>query len=235
MSLTGYTISFYFISYLLFFALLWLSKGKRGNRLLDKNGPVSNRGLLIGLHIGGIILFGVVPFLSNNSPSPLFGKSLETMPTGFTVLLIILLIIIAPQIAKTKFREILPDPSDNISLGIVFTAAYFFIRILFICAYESWFRGYLLNDCIIIFSEPLAVLLNVSLYTLLHWVNGKEEVLACIPFGLFLCGLCIWQGAVWPAVAIHLALTIPYEIICVQKIKKQYENFSNRSIGLHRQ
>ncbi len=101
----------------------------------------------------------------------------------------------------------------------MFIVGYFFIRILFICAYESWFRGYLLHDCITSLGEPLAILLNVSLYTLLHVVNGKEETLACIPFGLLLCGLCIWQGAGWPAVVIHLTLTITYETSFIRKLK----------------
>lgn len=96
--------------------------------------------------------------------------------------------------------------------------AYFFVRIIFICTYEIWFRGFLLHDCIINFGVPLAILMNVSLYTLLHVVNGKEETPACIPFGLLLCSICIWQGTAWPAVVIHLALTISYEISFLRKI-----------------
>lgn len=224
MNYQGYTISYYFISYLLFFALLWLSKEENGNRLVDKNGLISNPRILIVLHIGGIILFGVLPFLSNHpSSSVLYDRSaLRSLPAWITLLLMILLILRVPRIAKTKFREVESIAHVHSSLSTVFIIVYFFMRILFICAYETWFRGYLLKDCITSFGEPLAVLLNVSLYTLLHVVNGKDEVLACIPFGLLLCSLCIWQGEAWPAIVIHLALTIPYEISFIQEIKTQH-------------
>jgi membrane protease YdiL (CAAX protease family) len=116
--------------------------------------------------------------------------------------------------------------------------SYFIVRILFICAYETWFRGCLLNDCIIIFGKPLAIIINVGLYMILHLVNGKDEALACIPFGCLLCGISIWQNAAWPAMAIHLALTIPCEISYIQKLKKlkmfRYENSNNRGIGIYR-
>ncbi len=131
----------------------------------------------------------------------------------------IVFIIISQRIAEKKYRGILHNAPLNTALSNEFIIAYFFIRILFICAYESWFRGYLLNASVISFGVPLAIILNVSLYTLLQMANGKEETVACIPFGLLLCILCIWCGAVWPSIIIHLALTIPYEISFTQKLK----------------
>jgi membrane protease YdiL (CAAX protease family) len=221
MSYQDYTILFFSMSYLLFFALLWLSKEKRGLRLFDAKGLVSNPRMLIVLQIGGIILFGTLPFLSNHPSSFVLYTSaaIASPTTSITLLLMILLIIISPRIAETKYKEVLGNVSANTSLGNIFIIPYFIIRILFICVYESWFRGYLLNDCITSFGAVLAILLNVCLYTLLHLVNGKDEVIACIPFGLLLCCLCIWQGAAWPAIVIHLALTVPYEISFLRKIR----------------
>jgi membrane protease YdiL (CAAX protease family) len=223
MSYQGYTILLNLISYFLFFALLWLSKELNGNRLLDKNGVVSNPSILIALHIGGIILFGMLPLLSNHpSSSSHYGRyPIGSLPTWITVFLMLILSIFAPRIAKTKLKEVERNAPVNTSFNIVFAITYFLIRILFICSYESWFRGYLLKDCILRFGEPPAILLNVSLYSLLHLVNGKDEILACIPFGFLLCVLCIWQGSAWPAILIHLALTIPYEISFILKIKSQ--------------
>ena len=217
----SYTILFYSTSYLLFFALLWLSKKKKGIRLFDENGFASNPRLLIILHIGGIILFGMLPSLLNHVSSfELYNiVALENLSTWITVLVAIVFIIISPRIAEKKYREMVYNAPLNTALSNEFIIVYFFARISFICAYESWFRGYLLNDSVICFGAPLAIILNVSLYTLLHMANGKVEMVACIPFGLLLCILCIWQGAVWPSIIIHLALTIPYEISFTQKLK----------------
>jgi membrane protease YdiL (CAAX protease family) len=58
------------------------------------------------------------------------------------------------------------------------------------------------------------------LYTLLHAPAGKKEMIACIPFGAILCGVCIWVNAVWPAMLLHVALSMTYEINLVQKFSK---------------
>ncbi|MEI9909237.1 MAG: CPBP family intramembrane glutamic endopeptidase [Bacteroidota bacterium] len=217
----GYEILIYSISYLLFFALLWLSKEKKGNRLLDENGLVTNRNMLIVLHIGGILLLGILPgYFFNHHVPIVFGKSVATasFPTELTGLFVILFMIMAPILAEKKYRLVVGNTTVNTSFSIIFIISYFLLRLLFLCAYETWFRGYLLTDCISSFGIPVAIFLNVSLYTLLHIVNGKDEMLACIPFGLLLCSLCIWQGSAWPAIVLHIAFTIPYEVRLVQKI-----------------
>src|SRR5204863_272627 len=97
--------------------------------------------------------------------------------------------------------------------------------LLFLSAYETWFRGYLLSDCIISFGVPVAILINIVLYSLLHIVNGKKEIVGCIPFGSLLCILCIWTNAAWPAILIHVALTISYEVHLVKRINKPSISF----------
>lgn len=119
---------------------------------------------------------------------------------------------------KKKLSVTACKATSNDAPGIGFILAYFLVRIIFICVYENWFRGYLLNDCIFSFGVPVAVVINVCLYSLLHAVNGREEVLACFPFGVLLCSLCIFQNVIWPAIAIHLALTITYEIGFVRQM-----------------
>jgi membrane protease YdiL (CAAX protease family) len=218
-----YYILIYSASYTLFFGLLWLSKVKKGNRLADENGPVTNRRMLIVLHIGGILLFGILPgYFLNHHSLIVFGKSFsaDTLPTELTGLFAILFMIIAPILAERKYSQVPAIKPVHTSFSILFIVSYFLVRILFICAYETWFRGYLLTDCIKSFGIPVAIFLNVGLYTLLHTVNGKDEMLVCIPFGLLLCSLCIWLGAAWPAIVLHLAFTIPYEVRLVQKINK---------------
>jgi membrane protease YdiL (CAAX protease family) len=223
-----YQILIYSISYLLFFALLWLSKEKKGNRLLHKNSPVTNRSMLIVLHIGGILLFGILPgYFLNFHSLIVFGKKIgeNVLPTELTGLFVILFMIIAPILSERKYSREAGDTPASTPFSILFITSYFLVPILFLCAYETWFRGYLLNDCINSFGVPVAIFLNVGLYTLLHVVNGKDEMLACIPFGLLLCSLCIWMGATWPAIVLHIAFTIPYEVRLVKEINKPSNSF----------
>jgi len=216
----SYSVVFYSISYFLFFLLLLISKKRKGLRLFDEDGLVSNPRLLILLHVGGIVLFGAVPFLFDHAAAfVLFKNAAVWEPlTSIIVLLTILLLFISPRLAEKKCRKFLDSATRHASPDKKFIITYFLVRILFICFYECWFRGFLLNDCIATFGIGWAIVLNICLYAILHIVNGKDEVIACFPFGLLLCCLCIWQGAVWPAVALHLALTVPYEMSFLKKI-----------------
>lgn len=227
--------------YLLFFGLLWVCKSQRAHRLFDEAGLVATPWLLIALHVGGIVLFGIVPAVLPHQPSfvPKTGPAETLLPTTITVLLAVLFSLLAPRLAEKKYRALPRAAEASASLGGAYISTYFLVRVVFICAYESWFRGGLLQDSTAHFGMPAAVLLNVTLYAALHLVNGKDEMLGCLPFGALLCGLCLWQGAVWPAMALHLALTLPYELWYWRNIPHfiplRHENLGNGSVRLHRQ
>ncbi len=226
------------ITYLLFFALLWLAKTKKGIRLVDERGFVTSHRMLLVLHFAGIILFGVLPFLWN--PFSLFTVSHHTAITNphilSTALLTIAAVVFSLWIAKKNYRKFARNIAVHTPPGAAFTTTYFMSRILFICSYESWFRGGLLHDCITAFGEPLAIVVNVGVYTLLHSPNGKREMLACIPFGILLCSLSTLLGTAFSAIVIHLALTLSYEISMTKKFKnlleRQYEGFNNRRLRI---
>ena len=226
--------------YLLFFGLLWVCKSQRAHRLFDEAGLVATPWLLLALHVGGIILFGVVPAALLHHPSfaPKASPAEAMLPTVVTVLLMMLFSLLAPRLAQRKYPALPRAAGALVGLGSAYIAAYFLLRVVFISAYESWFRGYLLQESTARFGAPVAVLLNVTLYAALHLVNGKAEVLGCLPFGALLCGLCLWQGDAWPAVALHLALTLPYELWYWRNISNpiplRHENLGNGSIRLHR-
>ena len=218
----------YSLSYLLFFAALLLSKCRRGNRLFDDLGVVSNPGMLLMLHIAGIVLLGSIPvcLFGRRLPEIVLGKNpsvdLSILVSGFFVITTLL---IAPMVAEKKFGLMKRSKLRIDAFAPGFVANYFILRILFLFAYEVWFRGYFLTDCITSWGIAIGIAVNVALYVLLHSVNGKEEMRSCVPLGLLLCLLCTWTGAAWPAIAIHLALAISYEAHLVKKI-------NNRSISL---
>jgi membrane protease YdiL (CAAX protease family) len=184
--------------------------------------------MLLWLHIGGILLLGVLSFYSFNQrlPEIIFGKNpaggLQVLVSGIFV---IIALIIAPMIAEKKYCMMRVGQSAGNPFSAGFITNYFFVRILFLCAYETWFRGYLLTDCINSLGVPFAIILNIILYSLLHFVNGKQEMRVCVPFGLLLCCLCIWTGAAWPAILIHACLAVSYEAHVVKKINKSPISF----------
>jgi len=231
---------YYALTYFTFLILVLVSKLKQGLRLFDDKGFASHLPMLFTLYIGGIFLLGVSPFFTQHLvPFVFFNtENFGGLSTWITVLLFILSLVITPRIIAKKFNKFPVTSVDAFGHGRSFYITYFIVRILFIGAYELWFRGYLLPDCIISFGVAWAIVINLVLYAILHLVNGRDEVIASIPYGLLLCSLCIWQGAVWPAVLIHLALTIPYEVGFLRKIYSakslRNENSHHRCLRLYR-
>jgi membrane protease YdiL (CAAX protease family) len=232
---TGSIILSYTLPYVIFFALLWKAKKMQSNRLFNSQGWAELPALLIGLHLAGILLFGICPFYFHYPSSFIFpGRdAIGGLPSLITWLLVILLLVFSARLAGKNEH---PGLFSTIPFSTRFLACYFLLRTGFIVTYECWFRGFLLQDTIAAFGILPALLLNTLLYAVLHLVNGKKEVWGCIPFGLLLCGLCLWQGAVWPAVIIHLTLTLSYEVSFLRKIKAtkqlQHESLYNRRLRI---
>ena len=78
-------------------------------------------------------------------------------------------------------------------------------------AYEFLFRGILLYSCIHSFDIPAAVVINICIYSLVHFPKGINETIGAIPFGLILCLLVIHLDSVWVAVFIHSILALSNE------------------------
>lgn len=212
---------YYALSFLFFMMILRISKEKQGLRLVSEKGLAVNLSMLILMHVAGIILFGTIPLLSDHPGVFVLFNHDDAQHSSMwtTVLLVLILLMMTPRVVENRFRKWQDTTSVYPSPGRTFYLLYFVVRILFIIAYEFWFRGYLLTDSIATLGIPCAIVLNLFLYALLHVVNGKDDVIGSFPFGLVLCSLCIWQGAVWPAVVLHLALTIPFELGYVKKLK----------------
>lgn len=228
--LSGFIILSYAAAYTIFFALLWKTKKMRSNRIFDARGWAEFPALLTGLHLGGILLFGILPFCFRH-PAPLIFISRDSLGNLSSLLTFLLVILLPAFSAHMAGKNGHPGLLATIPFSSRFLAIYFLLRIGFIVAYECWFRGFLLQDSMAVFGILPALLLNTLLYAVLHLVNDRKEVWGCIPFGLLLCGLCLWQGAVWPAVLIHVTLTLSYEISFLRKIKAtkqlQHESFYN--------
>ena len=195
----------------MFFIIKWMSKTNRSNRLFDKNAALStNTGNLIGLHLAGILWLGLVPviLLKRSFNETITGEVLPTLSWFLSFISLIALVVISVLRVNRKIH--IPHKNIHILSG-KFIGQYFFVRILFLVAYELFFRGMLLFDCIKWFGIFQAITLTTLLTVLLHAFSNKKEMWACIPYGIISCCCCISIQAVWPAIILHLALSITYE------------------------
>jgi membrane protease YdiL (CAAX protease family) len=209
----------YIAIYSLFFCFLLLTKEKRANRLFDSKGITNNPVLLIVFHLAGILILGFAPLLSGHEYSYFIVQNNSILPISVTIALTCICIIISYRLATKKFNQLSEEGSILLPLHTLQLIIYFIVRIAFICCYEIWFRALLLDYGIRNFGLLPSVLVNVALYTLLHIVNDKKEMASCVPFGFLLCFLSLWQGSALPAITIHLALTVTYELKFLRKIK----------------
>jgi membrane protease YdiL (CAAX protease family) len=219
-------VSKYAICFGVFFLLTFLSKLNDGSKLFDQKGVVRNSGALAGLQIAGILWLGIIPanIFNQSFLSVVFGNhSPGILKMIVFVLLTINTIVISATQAENEFVRIMSKKISNVFITKGFVCRYFIFRIIFLVAYETWFRGYLLMDCAASFGVAWAIVISVALYTLMHSFSGRKEILGCIPFGIVLCGICIWFGAVWPAIVLHAALAISYEF----KLSNKFLNLKN--------
>ena len=206
----------YALCYLMMFLFTWIGKINNSNKLFDAKGLLAvNRAYLIALHLAGILWFGFVPltYLHKFLNEILLSNRL---PHFFWLILFGLLMIAMAFTGSRAARQIHIKKNDP-GLSNKFLICYILARILFLCAYELFFRGFLLFDSIKWFGTIPAVLFTTALTVLIHLFSNKKEMWACIPFGILLSVCCIAFNAVWPAIALHLTLSFTYEIPVVKQ------------------
>ena len=202
----------YAVCYCMMFILTWITKRNKSNRLFDAKGIMAaNTGNLIGLHIAGIGWLGLVPITLFNQPLKgiLSGIGIQS---NFLVLLFLVLLIVIGIIGFKSGRQIQISHQYIHGLSKAFLLHYFSVRILFLFSYELFFRGLLLFEGIQNQGIILTILVSTGLTVLIHVFTNKKEMWACIPFGIVLSICCIAFNAVWPAIALHIALSLAYEI-----------------------
>jgi len=209
----------YAICYGVFFLLTYISKLNKGHKLFDEDGPVRNPGILIGLQLAGVLWLGILPVSIIHQPFTIivFGKYLPELYKVLTLYILLMVsVFMAWRLSVERFNGIIKNNGFT-RLSKRFIYSYCLLRIVFLSGYEIFFRGYLLTDCVAGFGIFWAVVINVTLYALLHVVDERKEFLACIPFGILVCLICIWFGEAWPAVIIHIVFSVTYEFTLSKK------------------
>jgi membrane protease YdiL (CAAX protease family) len=87
--------------------------------------------------------------------------------------------------------------------------------LIYLFGYELFFRGILWFFCFRAFGFWWSVLINVSLYSLVHVPKGKLVTYGAVPLGVLFCALSYFTGSFLPAFMIHSAMAISTELFSV--------------------
>ncbi len=209
------TTLLYLISYTFFFVFNRKNIKNGSQRLIDENGDFTSKPKqLLYAHFISAIWLGFVPLitLKDSFLNALIDlQTIETKNVLLYVLTFIVLLFLALKESKSAHEE--KDNSESVfQLPTLFFSTYFISRALFLFSYELWLRGALLFETASVIGKPLAIMLNIFLYVLLHIFNSRKELLACIPFGITACLFCFLFNAVWPAIILHIGFSLAYEI-----------------------
>jgi membrane protease YdiL (CAAX protease family) len=196
--------------YSFFFKVVKTGFKKGSGQLEDILSGKGEPGILFTRLISGVFLLGIgaaTLFIKINIDVEIFTFRWSDY-TGSVWIIIAAAMIIGFLSASKK---VYPANNSNHSLPSYLPLSYVFIRILFMIVYEFFFRGMMLFVMIEDLGLVAAVIINLVLYTLVHWFDKKERY-GSVFMGIILCSVSVYYHSVWPAIIIHLSLALSNEI-----------------------
>ncbi|MFB6341615.1 CPBP family intramembrane glutamic endopeptidase [Saccharicrinis sp. FJH62] len=183
----------------------------------------------------GVITFGIFPIGIMNYT---FSTGLEdygaalVMPYRSLLWFIILSVIIIPlnffQARKDANLNVYPQIRiDNWNIGVFTLSAVTWI--LYLLAYEFFFRGFLLFAAQDAVGPYWAVVINTVLYAMAHIPKGKFETIGAIPLGILLCIITFNTGSFWVAFGMHVVMALSNEWFSLYYHKEMKVTFLSKS------
>jgi len=81
----------------------------------------------------------------------------------------------------------------------------------YLLGYEIMFRGVLFYNCLNEMDLFSAIIINISIYSLVHIPKGFNETIGALPMGIILCFLTWFTGSIWAAFVLHSLLALTNE------------------------
>jgi len=190
-----------------------ISKLKPGITLHDKLCPNNFRELNY-LHAIGIMVMFIIPFMAMPLPVFLFSfpdKITIAQTTGFLICFCMIALLPWKKFSGNNDKHL----DDFCPLPPVLL--YASLRSAFLISYEWFFRGLLLTSFSLWLGMTWSIIINLLLYTLVHFHKSRKEIIGCFPFGLLACLFTVWWQSVWPAIIFHLQIAIIHEWPTLQK------------------
>lgn len=195
--------------------LLFQFKLANSKRAYDVKASLINTGSLapvIKRNINGLMIFsaGIIIFLL----MPYTFSFFQWTWTGTSIVLTFLLAGLCITISLlTGVKNAQPHPVVSQKQ----TIAYFSGRVFFLFVYEIFFRVILFQVCLSAFSVPVSFTINFVLYVLLHIYSSRNEFIGSMPFGLLLCYITFVSQSVYPAIILHLSVSLPFELLVLSR------------------
>lgn len=176
----------------------------------------------ISQRIIGFIFFGFIPLVIFSSIQNIrfqnYGINIQNVEQSliwiglFTPLILLFNFFIAAKESNLQnYPQIRIKNWNTKSLVINFTT-----WLIYLFAYEAFFRGLLLFSLYYTFGMTAAIIVNIILYTLAHIPKGRKEMIGSIPFGLILCLITLNTGSFFAAFMIHGLMAISYEFFSIK-------------------
>ncbi len=162
--------------------------------------------------LAGFVFLGVIPaFLYVSLLKGSFGKFGFTIThfynnlfiiIGLTFIIAFLLFMVHKKNPCKNTLQIKADKWNNSLFAYNILGWCFYLL-----AYEFLFRGILLFECYESFGFWPAVAVNVTIYSAIHMVNGKDQAIGALFFGGLACYLTLTRGTVLIPLFMHIALS----------------------------
>jgi len=215
-STSGITTSVVIIAAVIFYYVYYyfVTSGLPKKLCSTINKPVQKEiALFLLKKFSGFLILGLIPgllyyfFLNQNFEK--FGFSTNQFCNNFLVILplviTIVVILFINQKVNKQNNSLQINLSDwNILLFIINATAW----IIYLIGYEFLFRGILLFECYSSFGFWPAVAINVTIYSAIHMVYGKDQTIGALIFGGIACYLTLNLGSILIPIIMHVALSI---------------------------
>jgi membrane protease YdiL (CAAX protease family) len=165
----------------------------------------------------GTLLFGLVPLLMVllvfHESLARYGLSMEHLHKSLLWWIpVALLVVMVSYLGARSRKNLAMYPqirTKQWSRGLLALSALSWIS--YLAGYEFLFRGFLLFSCLESFGYWPALVINLSLYSLVHVPRGSREAFGSLLFGFLLCYLTLYLGSIWFALLTHIVMALSNE------------------------
>jgi membrane protease YdiL (CAAX protease family) len=201
--------------------LLTVSK-QPGKRLQQRFGKEAASIRKILLHrLAGTVLYGLLPLpvilLLFQKPVSDYGWNVDNLAESFIwwIPAALVLVILNYFMAQSK-HHLEHYPQIRVrewNSGLLLLSALSWVT--YLAGYEFMFRGFLLFSCLESFGYWPAIMINITLYSLVHLPQGYRETIGSIFFGFILGFVSIRLGSCWFAFLTHITLALSNEWLSI--------------------
>ncbi len=169
----------------------------------------------------GFLLLGIIPgilyYFLLKPDFEQFGISFTAIKNNLILILVLILIISFILFVVQKMNK----ERNSLQINITeWNGLYFLLNatgwIIYLAGYEFLFRGILLFECYRSFGFWPAVAINVTIYSAIHMVQGKDQAIGAIIFGTLACYFTLTRGTIIIPFFMHISLSLVSDYLSIK-------------------